>query len=357
MIASLLAGKVISTRGFAQCSLGETGYNLVLTGGNNDEESSWEIYPAPEIGPSAQACGSFAPGQYPLCLNNNTNYTFTAYDDYGDGWNGGTVTISQSGANCVILPPTLPTNHLSGDMNWNCISSDTELSFSWMAGPVATCENPPANDECNNALFLTHTANAVLTSATAAHSSQSLEAITCDTYTSSEPVRDVWFCFSATDTLAYILVSDSANPNLAAFDAVIELFDGCNGNSMDCEDISSPEILGASGLTPGHTYCFRVYPYSDLENDLDFGVAVYGSSGGGTSGVDNLHLDVSVPGAAQFLVFDLTGRVVYHSALYSNSTGGYDVLPDTEMLPQGLYYICFLHHDKASIVQKIMINK
>ena len=71
---------------------------------------------------------------------------------------------------------------------------------------------------------------------------------------------DVWYSFVATGTSAVVQVTPSAS-----FDAVVEVFDACGGNSVACIDnsffqggIESQEL---TGLTIGQTYFIGVYDY------------------------------------------------------------------------------------------------
>ncbi len=131
---------------------------------------------------------------------------------------------------------------------------------------VGTPPPPPANDNCSGAISLTMSidgsCNSVSSSVTGAYDSGISSACF------GTPNDDVWFSFVATDDTAYV-------DRIANFDSEIEVFDGCSGTSIDCQDSESSLML--TGLTVGNTYYVRVYSYSSfLPSDGDFTICVFG---------------------------------------------------------------------------------
>ena len=131
---------------------------------------------------------------------------------------------------------------------------------------VGTPPPPPANDNCSGAISLTMSTdgscNSVSSSVTGAYDSGISSACW------GTPNDDVWFSFVATDDTAYV-------DRIADFDSEIEVFDGCTGTSLDCQDFESSLML--TGLTVGNTYYVRVYSYSSfLPSDGDFTICVFG---------------------------------------------------------------------------------
>ncbi len=131
---------------------------------------------------------------------------------------------------------------------------------------VGTPPPPPANDNCSGAISLTMSTdgscNSVSSSVTGAYDSGISSACF------GTPNDDVWFSFVATDDTAYV-------DRIANFDSEIEVFDGCSGTSIDCQDSESSLML--TGLTVGNTYYVRVYSYSSfLPSDGDFTICVFG---------------------------------------------------------------------------------
>lgn len=81
--------------------------------------------------------------------------------------------------------------------------------------------------------------------------------------------KDVWFSFTATDSLAEIVV----DPVDIYFDPVIELYDDCTANSpIKCIDTimkGQTERLVVSNLVVGNTYFIRVYHYYPKLNSVE----------------------------------------------------------------------------------------
>ncbi len=120
--------------------------------------------------------------------------------------------------------------------------------------------NPPltvANDICDSALLITQNTTCQPTTGDVAGATIQ-SGLGCSGGFGED---DVWFKFVATGNSAVVQVTPSAS-----FDAVIEVFDACGGNSIACIDnsfaqggIESQEI---TGLNFGQTYYIGVYDYS-----------------------------------------------------------------------------------------------
>ncbi|NNC94669.1 MAG: T9SS type A sorting domain-containing protein [Chitinophagales bacterium] len=121
-----------------------------------------------------KVCGSVDTVSYDtVCLLSTETYTFEAYDDFGDGWNGGEYSIYFAQNGCVIASG-IPNNFYSGDILRDCMNSDLEESININMGtsgqgckdPNATNFDPcavtddgscifkPANDLCINATLI-----------------------------------------------------------------------------------------------------------------------------------------------------------------------------------------------------------
>ncbi|NNK54151.1 MAG: hypothetical protein HKO97_06265, partial [Flavobacteriaceae bacterium] len=102
--------------------------------------------------------------------------------------------------------------------------------------------------------------------------SQSIAPILCNGFTGNSD-DDVWYNFVATSNNHTITVT----PNTLN-DAVVELLSApCNGTSLFCADNttgSAPEVINASGLTPGNTYYIRIYSWGGAGNQGTFNVCV-----------------------------------------------------------------------------------
>ena len=145
---------------------------------------------------------------------------------------------------------------------------------------ATACATPPANDDCANAVLLTPSATCVPTAGTTLGATQSLPAITCNTFTSNV-ANDAWFSFVATAADHNVEVT-----GLGTYDPIVELFEGTCGApvSLDCADATvagEVETIAATGLTIGTTYWVRVYNWNGGGADQDFEICVYGGGGGG----------------------------------------------------------------------------
>lgn len=139
--------------------------------------------------------------------------------------------------------------------HWNSSKSLTP-TFTICVNSLA---NPPANDDCADAAGIS-TGTAV--SGTVSHATQSLAGCT------GTADDDVWYSFAASSSTHYINILNHS------FDAVIEVFDGCSGNSLHCTG-QTGETLQAelTGLSVGSTYLLRVYSFSSLKpTNPDFDV-------------------------------------------------------------------------------------
>jgi PKD repeat protein len=109
-----------------------------------------------------------------------------------------------------------------------------------------------ANDECAGALPAIWNTTCNPVTGTVDNATQSL------TGCSGTANDDVWYSFVATNTTGVIEVAGSAS-----FDPVIEIFDACAGNSLQCIDdnfgLGTVETGIMTGLTIGNTYYARIY--------------------------------------------------------------------------------------------------
>lgn len=119
---------------------------------------------------------------------------------------------------------------------------------------------PPLYDNCSNAqlIAIDTICNYMMGSVDGA--TQSGPADTCGSFTSAA-AYDVWYQFVADSVDVEIKVKGSSD-----FDPVVVLKDSCNGNVIDCADLTGSggtETIVTNGLTPGTTYFVRVYDYGN----------------------------------------------------------------------------------------------
>ena len=136
---------------------------------------------------------------------------------------------------------------------------------------------PPVNDDCASAVNLIPGTSCVPVTGNVALATQSIPAITCNTFT-GDANDDVWYSFVAAATSETIEVTGSVD-----FDAVVDLRDGCTGNNIACADATlegGTEQIVATGLTVGNTYFVRVYHYyTAVPATTGFDICVYHLAG------------------------------------------------------------------------------
>ncbi len=134
--------------------------------------------------------------------------------------------------------------------NFRVISDDL-LANNGFTICITTPPLPPTNDDCVNAISVTHQAAGSCTtiSGTVAGATQSIAACI------GSGTTDVWYSFEATSTSA--IINRNAN-----FDSVLEVFSGICGSltSLVCKDAETSTTV--TGLTAGTTYFYRIYYYS-----------------------------------------------------------------------------------------------
>ena len=170
MLATLLVGSSMTAS--AQCGPGQVEVDVVVTAGAFGPEQVWNLLDD-VTGDTLFSgdCAGTGAGSATLCLNEGQDYTFNALDDYGDGWNGGTWTISKT-SDASVIGTGLASDGTAGDNTFDCIGFQLEESFTFDPGagiagctdstainynPAATiddgsCVYPAANDACANAI-------------------------------------------------------------------------------------------------------------------------------------------------------------------------------------------------------------
>ncbi|HTN45063.1 MAG TPA: T9SS type A sorting domain-containing protein [Flavipsychrobacter sp.] len=199
------------------------------------------------------------------------------YDIYLDSNNPPTTLAGTSNTlNYTLTTPLSP-----GDYYWYVAPKNT-------LGTVTTCATnarkftvvspPPSNDDCSNAIVLTHSSSVIGTTGTTLGATQSMAPTPCF----GNPDDDVWYKFTATYTSAQIDLSGVTASTTAntSTDAYFQVLDGgvsgnCTGSlpSLLCSDPNSGTV---SGLTIGNTYFIRVYTYA-LSASINYSISVSGA--------------------------------------------------------------------------------
>lgn len=148
-------------------------------------------------------------------------------------------------------------------------------SFSGSVTFTTTAASTLANDNCAGAQDITPNTTCVQTAGTISGASASgLPKASCDGFSGTPKLFDVWYKFQATASSHTITVAPSAN-----FDAVVSLYSSCSGGQIGCADNGggggASETLHATGLTVGTTYYVRVYSYgATLPSTTTFNICV-----------------------------------------------------------------------------------
>lgn len=219
---------------------------------------------------------------------------------------------------------------------------------------IGTPPPPPANDECSGALGLTvnpnYSCNAV-TPGTVASATPSNITSTC--FGTADD--DVWFSFTATDTLHRISLIDITG---STTDMYMALWSGDCGNlTLVPNSCSDSETLDIGGLTVGTTYFLQVYTWTSTPGQTSaFNVCIGTDFGNAIGEVEAPHqlsvypnpasteLFITVPngGTVHAEVFDMLGNKVMeqdmatHVNISSLATGSY-ILKATDAKGQSLH--------------------
>lgn len=124
---------------------------------------------------------------------------------------------------------------------------------------VGTLPPPPANDDCDGAVALTVNPNYncdAVTPGTVTSATSSGVTTTC--FGTADD--DVWFSFTATDTLHRISLTYTGG---STSDMYMALWTGsCGSLSLVPNSCSDPETMNVGGLVPGTTYYVQVYTWT-----------------------------------------------------------------------------------------------
>ena len=259
-------------------------HNVNITSvGSFPSEISWELTDG--VAPLASAaCGLATVVTVPVTLVNGTTYTFNAFDDYGDGWNGGEWSITDIVSGCV-LAGGLPNNGAAGDFSFDCIGQDVEQTVSFdPAAPISGCTDPLAinfnpcatvddgscisplsNDACVDAIDIPLGTCYTGTNVGATFGGDTMGTACVDG--SVTPV-DIWF----TTTVGASGNLEISFPIVPGISSIVELYAGCPASgdvgilaaAAICGNYGSGGSVVISGLTPG-PITIRYYDFGSDE--------------------------------------------------------------------------------------------
>ncbi|MGB6038149.1 MAG: hypothetical protein WBG42_17870, partial [Cryomorphaceae bacterium] len=145
-LALIIFNFTLVSIGYAQCDEGLSPYSIVLADESQTSfptDIAWSIT-ADATGEviASQDCPDYTGGTFDLCLVTGESYTFTALDDFGDGWgfSDGSIAWAILLANGQIaFSGESPTNSVAGDSTEDCEGLDEEFSISFTAAPPIDC--------------------------------------------------------------------------------------------------------------------------------------------------------------------------------------------------------------------------
>jgi hypothetical protein len=166
----------------------------------------------------------------------------------------------------------------------------------------ATSIKPP-NDDCSGAILLTSSVscnyleNQTVNNATASGKSKG----SCDGYTGTPALADVWYYFKAQSTSHTITV----DPNGSQLDAVIVAYNSCSSNTgINCSDIvggpGTISTLNLSGLLIGDYYYIRVYDYGMQTTMGNFRICLTGEPANNSCIIASITQNSKTHGPASF---------------------------------------------------------
>lgn len=230
------------------------------------------------------ASGNGNAGTFDVCVPAGC-WTIDMTDSFGDGWNGGSITISVGGSVVAVV-----------DLNNAQIGDGTDIGTDYVdignsgTCPVFGCTDPTACNYDANATNndgsciagpcindLSSLAYALPMNALGVCAGFSGEDIDAATIASPEGQgfsagdgRDLWYSFVPTTSAVRLEV------NTSDFDALIELQDASN-NLVALEDVvfvNGSEAMNIDGLTVGDTYYVRVYSWLTTNAPALFDICV-----------------------------------------------------------------------------------
>ena len=186
----------------------------------------------------------------------------------------GTPNVDDTSNNPYNLPSLSAGTAYDFYVRADCGMDNTTDTSAWV-GPFSftTLYNPPANDDCTNAVSLTVNPDYACGSVTAGTVAGATDSGADDATCYGTPNNDVWYSFMATATSHKVsltnLVGSTTDMYMTFYDATA----GCGslGASIACSD---PETKTLTGLTIGTTYFIQVYSYGSALANTTFDICV-----------------------------------------------------------------------------------
>ncbi|MEZ4856539.1 MAG: T9SS type A sorting domain-containing protein [Gelidibacter sp.] len=186
----------------------------------------------------------------------------------------GTPTIDDTSNNPQNLPGLSAGTAYDFYVRADCGMDNTSDTSTW-AGPFSftTLYNPPANDECANAVSLTVNPDFACGTVTAGTVAGATDSGADDATCYGTPNNDVWYSFMATATSHKVSLTNLVGSTTDMYMTFYDATGGCGalGASIACSD---PETKTLTGLTVGTTYYVQVYSYGNTLANTTFDICV-----------------------------------------------------------------------------------
>jgi len=233
-------------------------------------------------------------------------------------------------------------------------------SFSNAEFNIAVVNMSQSNDECSESITIpiqNESGSLTFTEGNLGGATESLTACTGDTAT------DIWYKFTATNSSLKIYL----NPE-SYYDAVFEVFDACDGNSIVCMDnngSSFSEAFEYDNYIVDNEYFIRVYGNNQFFENLVINLRVtYDDTTSIDSNINNLSKLVFYPNPASKKIFiDNLNVSKMHARINSlNGTTLKSTLLigdylDVSDLKSGMYFITLINDEtNYRITKKIIIK-
>ena len=291
-----LLSTAVPIASMAQCGAGEIEYQLTTTPDGFPEENWWEIVDSEGNVVIDVACDlantTAAFGTFTFCATIGEEYTFNAYDTFGDGWNGGTYELAYT--NGVVLSSGEPDND-AGTTTFDCPGSDKETEFSWIAEELS-CEPPTATVTplCNEP-GSSFDVEVDLTGGSSDTYDVIIDGTTVDAGVST-PFNATYTGYPNATAVTVEVIGDDEVCDLS-FPGIVE---DCTPNPLDdCgEYTSSPDLAIPDSDPAGVTDVIDVTGSDQVITDLNIGVEIEHTF------VGDLNIEITSPAGTTIRVWD-----------------------------------------------------
>lgn len=235
----------------------------------------------------------------------------------------------------------------------------------WATGSnFGICVTPTcaSNDDCNFPISLTSGINCNYISGSTIGATQSKPPVSCPGYISPYAAYDVWYTFTAVNTVHKVKVQGSSD-----FTPIVVVENnGCNSTSGWCEDGLADGALvtiNLSGLTIGNTYYIRVYDFDSyghfqicVTHNSDIGINEISAKNNFTIAPNPFTSQTTISFDEEqknttIRIIDILGKEISR-----NNFKGKEFTIEKGDLKEGVYFLQVIDEDKNIVNKKIVIQ-